>query len=352
MRSPIFTPLASSFSRWSAAPTPSRGTPPTSSPRRSTARSLPIPRPSILTFRTPWRRSILKCLEKDRSRRFKTAEEVLAELHRIENDLPTTERVTVKARSSVFAGLTEDSTREGLLGDRRTRGRGDRRRLRFIVPRKPPRPQHPAAPRKPTLAVLFFDNRTNDPNLEFSRRDLCTKFISSIRQLSPAASSPLAGTAFTRFSRSWACWTRGNIPPTISPRSPRTSDATHILTGQLMKVGETWQIYYELEDAAGGAGTGAQTKGGATLASVNARSGYKNGKPEDLDTIVASLAEQVVRDLRIPVSGRVKAHGSSSGPAMQNYAEARDIEFRANLSQNRRKEMCCLHIWFKNIRRR
>jgi tetratricopeptide (TPR) repeat protein/predicted Ser/Thr protein kinase len=278
---------------------------------------------------------ILKCLEKRLDRRYGSAGELLEELRRIENDLPTAERVMIKARSGILTGITEQLKKRKALGA--VVGLAV---VAFAVGgilltrRKPEEPKIPAAARKPTLAVLFFANRTNDPGLDVWKMGLCTKFISIIRQLSTRGATVISESNIYSYLRKLKL-DSGEYSADDLGKIAEMSNATYILTGKLMKVGERWQIYYELEDAAGGAGTGAQTKGGATLASVNARSGYKNGKPEELDTIVASLAEQVVRYLRIPVSGRVKAQGSSSGPAMQNYAEARDIEIRANLSQNR-----------------
>jgi len=45
-------------------------------------------------------RLIMKCLEKSREKRFQTAEEILDELERIENDLPTTSKVMAKRRTT------------------------------------------------------------------------------------------------------------------------------------------------------------------------------------------------------------------------------------------------------------
>lgn len=44
-------------------------------------------------------RLIMKCLEKSREKRYQTAEEILNELERIENDLPTTSKVMAKRRT-------------------------------------------------------------------------------------------------------------------------------------------------------------------------------------------------------------------------------------------------------------
>ena len=44
---------------------------------------------------------ILRCLEKDKENRYQTADEVLADLVRIEDGLPISERVILKARPTI-----------------------------------------------------------------------------------------------------------------------------------------------------------------------------------------------------------------------------------------------------------
>jgi len=49
---------------------------------------------------------ILKCLEKDKSRRFQNAEELLSELHRLEKGIPTTEKVVPKRKPTTSKEIT------------------------------------------------------------------------------------------------------------------------------------------------------------------------------------------------------------------------------------------------------
>ncbi len=259
---------------------------------------------------------ILKCLEK-RERRYQSATNVLADLQKIENDLPTSERVMIKARSSIFAGFTRQFQKRKILG---TVVGLAIVALVVILIMHPWRsvPKGPAAPPKPTLAVLFFANRTGDPGLDIWTRSLCTKFITTIRQLS---NRPLVISESNIYGYLKKLdLENAEISSDDLNKIAAMSRATHILTGKFMKLGERLQIYYELEDTTSGATVG---------------SGWKNGSLVELDLIVADLAKKVLlEDLRIPAPGQVRVIGSPSTLAIQSYAEARDLEIRANLSRD------------------
>jgi serine/threonine protein kinase/tetratricopeptide (TPR) repeat protein len=267
-------------------------------------------------------KAVLKCLEKDRGKRYKTADEVLADLHRIEDDLPTTERVTVKARSSVFAGLTRGLQKRKALGAILVLAAVAIIVVLALRPKRAAPPIEPTAPSKPVLAVLFFDNRTNDPSLEVWRRDLSTKFIVSIQQLSSGLRVRSRGNTYTYLSK-LGLEDKSEYSADDLAKIARISGATYILTGQLMKVGENLQIYYDLVEGVTG---------------TTASSGWKEGKQAELDTIVAELARKLLGDLRISAPGSVKSIGSKSALANDLYAAARDLELKARLSGDPAKQ--------------
>jgi len=262
---------------------------------------------------------ILKCLEK-KERRYQSATDILADLQKIENDLPTSERIKIKTKTSLVAGFTRQIQKRKILG---TVIGLVVVALVVILVSRPWRsePKVSAVPQKPTLAVLFFANRTGDSSLDIWKRNLCTKFIEGIRRLS--SSSRL--TVFSEndiysYLKKLALdnadgYTADDINKIVS-----MSDASHILTGSLMKLGEKLQIYYELEDAASGAAIGSDRRDGSSL--------------QDFDSMVNDLSKKVLQDFRIPALGRARAIGTNSLVALQAYAEARDLEIRAALSQD------------------
>jgi tetratricopeptide (TPR) repeat protein len=278
-------------------------------------------------------KAILKCLEKRRDRRFGSANELLAELRRIESGLPTSERLMVKARSSVFTGLTRR------LMKKRTLGILFGLAVCAVVAVLFTRPRGKAAPDgaavlsvRPTLAVLFFANRTNDTELDYLRKNLCIKFISSLRQLAPDLPVRSHIDIYSQLKRLGL--ESGEYSADDLSEIARKLDVSHIMTGQLMKLGNIWQIYYELRDM-------------ASLALAD--SGQMNGKPEELDAIVAKLAENALQGLRIPVSGQVRAIGSRDPLANKLYAMARDAEINAVLSAEESEKDAQLSRMFQKL---
>jgi tetratricopeptide (TPR) repeat protein len=126
-------------------------------------------------------RLILKCLEKDRGRRYETAEELKAGLEKIEKGLPTAERSVPKKKTVSSRPITLTISRKRLfvpllllfaaalivIG------------LRLFWPK---RPAVPPSGGKPTLAVLYFQNSTGDKNLDVWRDGLSRMLSSDLSQ--------------------------------------------------------------------------------------------------------------------------------------------------------------------------
>ncbi|MBM3310761.1 MAG: hypothetical protein FJY80_04560, partial [Candidatus Aminicenantes bacterium] len=123
---------------------------------------------------------ILKGLEKKPDRRYGSAAELLEELKRIEKDLPTTERVMVKARSSLLTQLTRTFKKRKALGAAVVLAALAvvaglvLRPAREAEGRKAVPPKAAAAAVKPTLAVFPVANKTNDPSLDVWEWNLAT----------------------------------------------------------------------------------------------------------------------------------------------------------------------------------
>ncbi|OGO02488.1 MAG: hypothetical protein A2Y72_04010 [Chloroflexi bacterium RBG_13_53_26] len=126
-------------------------------------------------------RLILKCLEKDRERRYQSADELKADLEKIEKGIPTAERPVPKRKTLTSEPLTLTVSRKKLfvplsilfaiaviaIG------------LRLFLPK------HRAAPPpagKPTLAILYFKNSTGDKNLDVWRDGLSRMLSSDLSQ--------------------------------------------------------------------------------------------------------------------------------------------------------------------------
>jgi TolB-like protein len=115
----------------------------------------------------PFNKLILRCLEKEKDNRYLTAEELLADLIRIEEGLPISERVALPARPTIRI------SRESPTGVKRflipALGVVILALASLIVLRVLPKKQPAslaAASGKPSIAVLNFENISGDPALD------------------------------------------------------------------------------------------------------------------------------------------------------------------------------------------
>jgi serine/threonine protein kinase/Tfp pilus assembly protein PilF len=126
-------------------------------------------------------RLILRCLEKSKENRYQTAEEFLSELAKIEEGLPTAERVIPKRRPLTSREITvKFSLKKALIPA-----------LAFIALitiglilwRVLPKKQAVPAPSgMPSLAVLDFENISKDESLDFWRNGLSELIITGLSQ--------------------------------------------------------------------------------------------------------------------------------------------------------------------------
>jgi len=131
---------------------------------------------------------ILRCLEKEKDNRYQTADEVLADLVRIEDGLPISERVILKARPTIHI------TRDKPPGVKRflvpalallVLAVGAAAVWRFLL--------HPAEPAlantENSIAVISFENQTGDKALEKYREIIPDLLITSLGQTSLSVTS-------------------------------------------------------------------------------------------------------------------------------------------------------------------
>jgi serine/threonine protein kinase/Tfp pilus assembly protein PilF len=126
-------------------------------------------------------RVILRCMEKDKENRYQSAGEVRSELEKIEEGIPTTEKVVPKRKPITSKEVTVTFGLKKLF-------------IPTLVivalliaavviwqllPQKKP---IPIQPDKPSLAVMYFENNTGDENLDHWRKALSELLIADLSQ--------------------------------------------------------------------------------------------------------------------------------------------------------------------------
>jgi serine/threonine protein kinase/predicted Zn-dependent protease len=119
---------------------------------------------------------ILKCLEKDKAKRYQDVAEVRAELEKIEKGIPTTERVALKRKTLTSREITVKFTLRkifvpaliaiaivaaGLLA-------------LFLIPKK--------EPARHAIAVISFKNQTGDKSFDYLQEAIPNLLITSLEQ--------------------------------------------------------------------------------------------------------------------------------------------------------------------------
>jgi serine/threonine protein kinase/Tfp pilus assembly protein PilF len=123
-------------------------------------------------------RLILRCLEKDRSRRYQTADEFLADLAKIEEGLPTTERISLRRKPTTSREITVKlSLRKTVVPAAVAVGLII---AVFLAWRSLFRPAAPG-PRQ-SVAVITFENQTGDKAYDYLQDAIPNLLITSLEQ--------------------------------------------------------------------------------------------------------------------------------------------------------------------------
>ena len=124
---------------------------------------------------------IMRCLEKDREKRYQTAGELLAELAKIEEGIPTEERVIPKKRSTISRDITVTFNLKKILIPALV---VVALAVIAVLVFQPGRSREvvPVPSDKPSLAVMYFKNNTGDDRLDHWRSALSDLLITDLSQ--------------------------------------------------------------------------------------------------------------------------------------------------------------------------
>jgi len=271
-------------------------------------------------------RAILRCLDKEKEKRYQTAEEVLADLDRIEKGIPTAERIIPKKERLTSREITVKFTPKkffvpglvflaliavGIIVWR-------------ILPSKRSAPP-PSASGQPTLAVLYFENKSGDPKLDNWRdglTELLIEALSQSRYIRVVSSDQL----YTILKRLGLADARKYSSEDIEKIAAQTR-ATHVLRGSYIKAGESFIITAGLQKP----GTGESP----TALRLEARD------EKDIIVKVDELTRQVKEGLNLTatqIAGEVEKEAgkitTSSPEALKYYIEGRRLHLKLEWEQS------------------
>ncbi len=269
---------------------------------------------------------ILKCLEKDKAKRYQTASDVHSELEKIEKGIPTTERVVPARKVSTSREITVKFTPRKLVipavaflavvaavivGFRLLGRKG------FLLP--------PHSAGKPSLAVLYFENITGDAGLEHWRKALpmlLTTDLSQSKYVDVVSSDELYD-LLKKLDQLDATTYSSEVLREIAARGR----VNHVLVGQLTKAGDSFRLSYTLKEFGGGETIG---------------SGWVEGRgAESFYPMIDALTRKVKDDLKLTKSeiasdvdvelGKIT---TSSPEAYLLYAEGRDSHNKRDFAKS------------------
>jgi serine/threonine protein kinase/tetratricopeptide (TPR) repeat protein len=265
-------------------------------------------------------RVVLKCLAKNAAQRYQRAGELGTELGRIEDGLPTATRLMAEKKPTTSREITLKVTPRKLLvpGLAVLAVVAAGLVLSRVIPSKKPAPA-PSSTGRPTLAVLYFENKSGDPKLDNWRDMLSELLITSLSQ--SRYMRVVTGEEIYTILKRLGLTEAPRYSSEDIERIAAQARATHVLRGSFIKAGDGFIITAGLQ------------KPGAT----------ENPPPiqleaaNDRDVIVkaSELARQVKEGLDLTATQLANDSGieankitTSSPEALQYYVEGRRYQQR------------------------
>jgi tetratricopeptide (TPR) repeat protein/tRNA A-37 threonylcarbamoyl transferase component Bud32 len=159
---------------------PFEGETPLSVAVRQKTEAAPDPRKSNAQVPEDLSHLILKCLEKDKERRYQNADELRADLEKIEKGIPTTERPIPKRKTVTSKPITVTLSREKLLIPTVVIALVAIAAVIWFVFLKKKAPALPE--QKRSIAVISFENQTGDKAYDYLSKVIPNLLITNLEQ--------------------------------------------------------------------------------------------------------------------------------------------------------------------------
>ncbi len=281
-------------------------------------------------------RIILKCLEKDKTKRYQTAAEARTELEKIEKGIPTTERVIPERKAFTSKEITLTFGLKKLfvptlaiialviLGIIAWK----------VLLRKEAVPL--AASGKPSLAVLYFENNTGDEKLDHWRKAIAELLITDLSQ-SKYITILGRDSLYNILTQTDLLGAKSYSSENIKEVS-RRGGVNHILQGGFAKAGEVYRINYTLQNTSSGKLLGSESLEGKGEESIfvmvddmtkRIKRNFALSESEissDIDRAVGTITTSSPEALNFYMEGVAYHNNGDYRSAIQQYEKAVSLD--------------------------
>jgi len=271
-------------------------------------------------------RLILKCMEKDKEKRFRGADELLSELINIEKGIPTQERVIPKRIPLTAREITVQFKMKKIFVPVAVAAALIIAGL-FIWQLLPQRQAGPVSfpSDKPSLAVMYFENLTGDENLDHWRKAISDLLITDLAQ-SKYVKVMSAESLFNTLSRMKMQEAKNYSSDTLKEIAAQ-GGVEHVLVGKIMKSADAFRIDTVLQEASTGEIIGSERA---------------EGKGEEsFFPMVDELTTKVKRSLVLSdektagdIDKEVGEITTRSPEALKYYVDARKYHYKGDYNQS------------------
>jgi len=262
---------------------------------------------------------ILRCLEKDKGKRYQSASEVRSELAKIEEGIPTTERVIPDRRPLTSRQITVQFSLKKLLIPALALVAVVVIGLVLwrVLPKNRTVPVAPSD--KPSLAILYFENNTGDDKLDQWRKGLAELLITDLSQ--SKYFRVLSGDRIYDILREMDLLEAKSYSTRDLDEIASRGGAKYVLRGGYTKAADTFRININLQDVGKRESIGSETVTGQGEGSLY-------GLVDELTRRIKGNFQLSDQAIAADIDKEVGQITSNSPEAFRYYSEARKNHLR------------------------
>ncbi|MFP4083103.1 MAG: protein kinase domain-containing protein [Candidatus Aminicenantes bacterium] len=269
-------------------------------------------------------RVILRCLEKEKEKRYQSAGEVSSELENIEKGIPTTERIVPERKPFTSREITVQFSLKKLFIPALVTAAVITAAV-ILWKIIPERETIPVSSGKPSLAVMYFKNNTGDESYDIWRSALSDSIITDLSQ--SRYINVLSGDRMFSILRKLDLLEEKSYASEDLMKVAAEGRVNHILQGNLSKAGDIFRIEYTLQEISTGEIMGSDRVEG-------------NGE-QAIFSMVDELTRRIKEDFNLSeeeiaadIDKEIEKITTSSPQAFKYYVEGREFHQRGEYRKN------------------